>query len=196
MKILVISSPRAGSTVLTDVLGKIFNLKRYHEPFNKHWGSHYKKSYEFDKNCIVKVMSYEKEMNTNKTSVEFLCDFSNQFDHVILLDRLDYQKQLESYAFMRQIRYHGNWQSPYVFDDTVDLLREDYYLTLQKENIKLISKKIKSEILFYENIYSNNREKIFEEFKKVNIILPDNILSTLLNTNYKLRRESIDKSLI
>jgi hypothetical protein len=196
VKILIISSPRAGSTVLTEVLGKIFNLKKYHEPFNKHWGSHYKKNYEFSKNCIVKVMAYEKEIDTNKTSVEFLSEFSKQFDTVILLDRLDYKKQLESYTFMRQIRYDGDWQSSYVFDDKVDLLREDYYLTLQKENIELISKKIKSEILFYENIYSNNREKIFKEFKKVNISLPENILDTLLNTKYKLRKESIDESLI
>jgi hypothetical protein len=190
MKILIISSPRAGSTVLTEVLGKIFNLKKYQEPFNKHWGSHYKKNYEFSKNCIVKVMAYEKEIDTKKTSVEFLSEFSKQFDTVILLDRLDYQKQLESYTFMRQIRYDGEWQSSYVFDDKVDLLREDYYLTLQKENIKLISKRIKSEILFYENIYSNNIKKIFKEFKKVNISLPDNILDTLLNTKYKLRRET------
>lgn len=196
MKILIISSPRAGSSALTEALGKLFNLKRYHEPFNKHWGTHYKKDYNFGKNCIVKVMSYEKEMDTTKTSVEFLSDFSNEFDHTILLDRIDYQKQLESYSFMRQKRYDGDWQAPYVFDNGVDLLREDYYLTLQKENIKLISKKIKSEILFYENIYSNNHEKILQEFKKVNISLPDNILDTMLNTKYKLRKESINESII
>lgn len=191
MRVLIISSPRAGSTSLIRALGKVCNITTYEEPFNKHWGSHYKDKYEFDTNCVVKVMSYEKAKNSNKTSVQFLTEFSKSFDHVILLDRLNYQEQLESYAFARQRRYDGGWQEPYIYDGDIDLGREDYFLTLQKENVQLISENINSDILFYENLYSENIEIVKKELEKANLILNTNRLIKELSPIHKLRRKQI-----
>ena len=191
MRILIISSPRAGSTSLIRALGKVCNIKTYEEPFNKHWGSHYKDKYKFDSNCAVKVMSYEKAKNSNKTSVQFLTEFSKSFDHVILLDRLNYQEQLESFAFARQKRYDSGWQEPYIYDQSVDTLKEDYFLTLLKENIQQISENINSDILFYENLYADNIEIVKKELEKANIILNTNRLIKELNPINKLRREQI-----
>lgn len=186
-KLLIISAPRAGSTTLTNALGDFFEVETFHEPFNKHWGSHYKENYKFSSNCIVKVMSYEKEMMTSETSVEFLSRFSNNFEYTILLDRSNFKNQLESYSYMRQIRYDGDWQSHYVFDESVDILRDEYYLRLQKDNIKLISKNIKSEILYYENIYSNDEKTVIKEFNKINLDIDYNYLTKWLDSKNKLR---------
>lgn len=191
MRILIISSPRAGSTSLIRAIRKICNIKTYEEPFNKHWGSHYKDEYKFDSDCAVKVMSYEKAKNSNKTSVQFLSEFSKSFKHTIILDRLNYEEQLESYAFARQRRYDSGWQTPYIYDDSVDLGREDYFLTLQKENLKLISENINTDIIFYENLYSNNLEVLNKELEKVNLDIDTNKLIKELSPIHKLRREQI-----
>ena len=191
MRILIISSPRAGSTRLIRALNKVCNIRTYEEPFNKHWGSHYKDVYKFDPDCGVKVMSYEKAKNYDKTSVQFLSEFSKLFKHTILLDRLNYQDQLESYAFARQRRYDKGWQEAYIYDEDVDLGREDYFLTLQKENVQLISENINSDIVFYENLYSNNKEILKKELEKVNLDLDLDKLIVELNPSNKLRRNQI-----
>ena len=191
MRILIISSPRAGSTSLIRALGKVCNIKTYEEPFNKHWGSHYKNKYKFDPDCAVKVMSYEKAKNSDKTSVQFLSEFSKSFKHTVILDRLNYKEQLESYAFARQRRYDSGWQTPYVYDNSVDLGREDYFLTLQKENLKLISENINSDIVYYENLYSDNAETLKKELKKANLNLDIDRLMTELSPIHKLRRKQI-----
>ena len=198
MKILIISSPRCGSTKLTESLAKVFDLKQYHEPYNKFWGSKYfKKDWNFfEDNCIVKLMSYEKGPEYQGTSLEFLLELSNQFDKVIFLDRKNFQAQLESYSFMRQHRYSGDWQSPYIYNKNTDLNVDNYYLSVLKDNVNYLANQLDKKITYYEDIYSDNPELVESTLIKSDIIVKYKDLLPYISTKNKLRLSEKDISLI
>jgi len=198
VKILIISSPRCGSSRLTESLAKALGLKQYHEPYNKFWGSKYfKKDWDFfEDNCIVKLMSYEKGPTFEGTTLEFLLQLSNQFDKVIFLDRKDFQAQLESYSFMRQHRYSGDWQAPYIYNKNTDLNVDNYYLSVLKDNVKYLANQMGKNITYYEDIYSDDAELVESILRESDINVKYEDLLPHIHTKNKLRISEKNISLI
>jgi hypothetical protein len=198
MRVLIIASPRSGSTTLTRAISTALNLKEYMEPYNKFWGSKYfKKNADFfEKDCIVKSIAYEKSPGYKGSALEFLSEFANQFDKVVLLDRRDFQLQLESYSYMRQHRYDGDWQAKYIFNESTDLNVDNYYLSLLKDNISFLAKQLNKPITYYEDIYSNNIELVEKRLKQTGLELTYEQLLPYIGKGYKLRVNKKDMNLL
>lgn len=198
MKILIISSPRCGSSALTKALSRAFNYAEYQEPYNKFWGSKYhKKGAEvFEDNCVVKLIAYEKSPGYKGSTIHFLLDFVKKFDKVIFLDRKDFKAQLESYSFMRQYRYNGDWQARYIYKKSTNLDIDNYYLSLLKDIVLFLSNQSNKTVTYYEDIFSDNAELVESTLAKSGIKVKYEDLRPYISSKYKLRVEEKNIDLI
>lgn len=198
MRILILTSPRCGSSALTRALSKALNYKEYQEPYNKFWGSkYYKKDADiFEDNCVVKLIAYEKSPGYEGSTLSFLLEFIKQFDRVIFLDRKDFTAQLESYSFMRQHRYNGDWQARYIYKEDTKLDVDNYYLSLLKDIVLFLSNQSKKSITYYEDIFSNNPELVESTLEKSGINIKYEDLRPYIDSKYKLRVEKKDINIV
>ena len=190
MKVLIISAPRCGSTSLSRAISTSYGLKKYEEPYNFYWGELYESETIPTYDCVVKCMSYEKLPKWN-TAVEFLTDLSKEFTHVICLDRRNFQEQNESFSYMRQKRYDGPWQKPYIFDEKttkdIDFIRDEQYLKTLKDNVHLVAKNIGIKVTYHEDIFCGDEPMFLYEMWKIGLDIDYSKVEKFINRNNKLR---------
>lgn len=198
MRILIISSPRCGSSALTRGLSKALGYKEYQEPYNKFWGTKYygKDADYFEDNCVVKLIAYEKSPSYKGDTLSFLLSLINQFDRVLFLDRKDFNAQLESYSFMRKHRYDGDWQAKYIYNKDTDLNVDNYYLSLLKDVVIFLANQSKKPVIYYEDIFSDNPELVEATLKKSGVNVEYEDLRSYIDTKRKLRVNKEDINLI
>lgn len=152
MKILIIASPRSGSTTLVNVLGKVLNLKVYREPFlEEYMGDPY----------------IDSEPHIIKTMVKYLhrsnLKFSD-FDRVLFLSRKNIKEAAISFDY-QTLHYKGKplmWHTPYYLEDA-EPSKES--ITLMEDSYKKI-KEIADFYVDYEDLYGPDKEKIYEIIKQ------------------------------
>lgn len=108
MKICIITTGRAGSTSLYNLIEKHLPLNYYcrPEPFygtSKHVDQ--KLVIESEENVLIKTLIGQTQKNFNLEDMDVWL-FKN-FDKIILLDRLDKQLQVESFSYHSYNK--GNW---------------------------------------------------------------------------------------
>lgn len=191
MKILILATPRSGSTSLTNLIYSHLKQLKYTlfiEPFNSNFYNSYKnKGFDFEttyplekfKNLLVKTLllsdnnEYPKKSFDNIESyLEWCITF---FDKIIILDRKNKLQQSESFAFNEiMFRTYGiDWHVPKKYD--ISVIDKNYLETMinrYEESSKLLkdlSNKNNIPIFYYEDIFLNNTGKINDLFCSLNL---------------------------
>ncbi len=178
MKICILSTGRAGSTSLYNLLEKHLPSNYYCclEPFNPGMDKHVdvninqKLVIESEENVLIKTLIGHTQENIELEDMHVWL-FKN-IDKIILLDRKDKQLQVESFSY-QSYKNNGSWHEKkryrmeMVPKDIIDtnIKRLEY----STNKINELSKKYKKKIYYYEDIFlDNNIETINEIFNLIN----------------------------
>jgi len=157
MRILIIATPRSGSTVLTNTISKLLDCVEYHEPYNsKH---PVKSPVEFIKklpsSVVVKTMIHHVPFD-GIGSIDFYKKEINHYDKVILLSRQDVRSSYESYNHNINENFNGNWHQPYKYKERdLDLNLYNSYLKWTSTLIDY-SLAVNLPITWYEDLYNKD----------------------------------------
>jgi len=202
MKILILSSGRAGSTSLYKGLKNSINAsKGYFEVFAPSYptyipdsGSlkkHIKKLNKTHSNRVVieKNLVFQPTPLFPDNSIKFYCEYLNNFNKVILLVREDVNEIGKSFAYAR---LNETWHKKYTLNNKLplDLVNDQINLAKQYNNIIFqIAEQTKIPITYYKNLFSGNQNYI-NDFLKVYDIKVDNIdiLYKALNPSNRYRQ--------
>jgi len=214
MKILIISTPRSGSTNLFNGLYKSMSFYRgFCEPFNPSSESlgdnnlNYSLAYN---NVLVKIlvwdlvvhgyyknyyelisrMFYKKNFNINNLKeivYNSLVEYIKNFDKVILLTRKNKKEAIKS---MSHAMATGNYHSKYNYSKnniTFPLFGENIIYHL--DNIlHQISKNLNFPLNYYEDIFSGNLQCIDTFVTENNLYLDNKILYQFLDTKNRYKQ--------
>jgi hypothetical protein len=181
MRILIIASPRTGSSELASRLSRYLSLNLYQEPFNPRSGV---VEYNLEDNAIVKCIvqqlpgvnnNPDHNISTKKEIVDYWKEYSKNFDKTILLNRKIIKDQVESWHYFlaasrreqqegNRVRY-ANKKYTYSRQDLSDYNLAKRYVLWTNQLIKRISYETKIPILYYEDLYvtDGRRYRQFEE---------------------------------
>ena len=177
MKICILSTGRAGSTSLYNLLEKHLPSNYYCclEPFNPGMDKHVdvnvnqKLVIESEENVLIKTLIGQTQKNVDLEDTHVWL-FEN-FDKIILLDRLDKQLQIESFSY--QSYNKGNWHEKKRY--RMEMVPKDIIDTNIKRlehstnKINELSKRYNKKIYYYEDIFlDKNIETINEIFNLIN----------------------------
>jgi hypothetical protein len=177
MKICILSTGRAGSTSLYNLLEKHLPSNYYCclEPFNPGMDKHVdvnvnqKLVIESEENVLIKTLIGHTQENIELEDTHVWL-FEN-FDEIILLDRLDKHLQLESFSYHSYNK--GNWHEKKRY--RMEMVPKDIVDTNIKRlehstnKINELSKRYNKKIYYYEDIFlDNNIETINEIFNLIN----------------------------
>lgn len=197
MKILIIATPRSGSTVLTESIVQLLGCTSYHEPYNYSHPSI--ASQKFPKilpdNVVVKTMINQSPKNF-LTPFEFYVDEIKKYDKVILLSRKNTYLAYESFNYKIKTDPEGNWHKAYNY------IENKFNVTLFKDYLEWTTTLIKFSlesnipIVWYEDLYTDSKLKTEKIIKSWN--LGGNIKDIVENFNpkYKYRVNPIKQTLI
>lgn len=176
--------PRSGSVSLLKGLSSSMNLKMIGEPFNSHlWST----TPNLDiKNVIIKTFIHQPENEDD--IVSFYINMSKNFDKVILISRRNLKESAESYLHNLNYSNIEGWRSPYYFDSTLDTRNYLKWFLRMNQTMGLLSKKIKIEIDWYEDIFSGNESKIDLFLNKHQLDLDKDIFLDYLNPKNRYRK--------
>lgn len=148
--ILIIATPRSGSTNLLKSISSAYNYKLLFEPRPAQLHT---RSWEIKDSQVVKIMSYPHIKYPN-----FYKDIINQYERVVLLSRYDLRKQSESLAVLvgRDKRDPTRkWIENELEEISTDAIEETKTkLILYRKNLENISNEFNLPINYYEDVYS------------------------------------------
>jgi hypothetical protein len=213
MKILIISSPRSGSTTLFNALYKCLpNYKGFCEPFNagdESLGNSYKEYSLNYSNLIVKVLPWDllisnrleyfeiidQFFQTNTYSLDIvkskallnLKNYSSNFDQIILLTRKNKISQAQSYTFASTTHlYHTTYEYN---QDFQDLTRGFTFIQNHDDILFSLSQKLNLSITYYEDLFQGNKSNIKNFLNQNNIQLNnENVFYEYLNPKNRYRQ--------
>lgn len=192
MKILIIGTARSGTTTLTTAIGSALKLNQMMEPFNP--GVPYNFYSPELENIILKTL-----IQHHKTFDE-LVELSKNFDKVILLSRRDKIASWESYCsgvdrrnkVMERNGFHDGfhlWHQPYVFNpESLDEKSKDKVIRTM-DNIVSLSEYMNIPIIWYEDLYSTNKELAEQTFNNLGINVKYDDVYTYMNPTKKYRKD-------
>jgi hypothetical protein len=219
MKILILGTPRSGSTSLVKFIDshiKLSNYQMFIEPFNQNLYPN--KEYDIDRDTILYVTKYnnvlvkslflleheEYPIKSFNDIYEYLNWCYSYFDKIIILDRKDKLAQSESFAinetFMRE-RGIG-WHTPKIYD--VDKIEPSYIKTMidryteSSEILHTISSKQKFPMFYYEDIFLEKSRKHIEDlFSYLDMKMDEsNYMEWILSPYRKVRIDKNKQNLI
>ena len=209
MKILLLGTPRSGSTSLVRLIDSHIDLPNYKmviEPFNKSLYSNENHTIESlleYKNILVKnlflIGNDEYAENSFIDVYEYFNWCYSYFDKIIILDRKDKIAQSESFAINETLmREKGvDWHTPKIYDlDSIDKSYLETMIDRYTESSKIlhtISFKQKFPIFYYEDIFlEKNRKHIQDLFSYLDMELKESNYEEYILSPY--RRVRIDKN--
>lgn len=166
MRILIIATPRSGSTFLTSTLARMLKVPSYQEPYNFGHPSAASQIYPktLPENVIVKTMFSQIPLS-EKDSTEFYLKEIQKFDKVILLSRLDVKASYESFNYRLKNNPKGNWHTKYFYSETKkDIPLYSSFLTWTNELIQF-SNLINIEVSWYEDIFEIKNTDIIKNWE-------------------------------
>ena len=202
MKILIISPPRCGSTSLLRSISKLSDYDMILEPYmgNDPLSSRAKEKipYPFDvpDNFIVKMITNQLPKKfvyteTSNTFFNFITSIYKDYDMVILLSRRNEKEHFESYVNLRiRNKNKDNPFQPWFFEDIENklstvLLNE---ITLYRTIINMISTKLSIPMIYYEDLYGEDRNKSLEIIKSWKLDIDNGKLNEILNPKFRYRQ--------
>lgn len=194
MKICIISTGRAGSTSLYELLSEHLPTDYYFglEPFNTMsrpigYDINQKSIIESEKYVLIKTLVDQTQPDID------INDMHNwlfeHFDEIILLDRLDKQLQIESFSYQtyaNNFRWHDKkrYRMELVPNEVIELNVKRLEYSTNK--INELSKRYNKKIYYYEDIFLDNNRKIIDEiFGVINKTPNENLLNLWVISNEK-----------
>lgn len=217
MSILIITTPRTGSTVLTTALARTFKYRPVYEPFNPIWkrGKKLKilpieKDYsdiDFDNidhnsKLVVKCMTHQHPDNSN--TFDYFREFAKKFKHVIILDRRNVEDQATSYAIAaeRTEKEHLNrFGSPYSSDYPIDPVfvhhKINFYLN-EKPKLELLELDLGIYRVWYDDLYSHKTLRRENTIKRAlnGLEFDTSLYLSYTNPQRRLKQDSQNRNLI
>ena len=201
MKILIIATPRSGSTTLTNVIAGILRYTRYHEPFNYSHPSLESQRYpnELPSNIVVKTIFIQLPKGITKgieSSHNFYDEEIQKFDKVIILSRKDIISAYESFNFRVKKDPFGDWHSSYTYKEV------NFDTTLFKEyliwtnNIMEFAIRNNLPITWYENLFSESNDILTSTVNSWELGITAEQVKNELKKYSKYRAEIKTKTLI
>jgi GTPase SAR1 family protein len=210
MKILIVGVPRSGTTSLLNSICN-FNYLRIGEPYNYSLGTFYKfplVELEKYKRVCVKSIILESPDNFKGSLNLFYLKWIDNFDRVILLDRLNEEEHLKSFINL-YYRVHKNqsawvnWRYSEIPNNFIEEFKKskqfsDFYHA--KLELQRLSYTANIPITYYEDLYGLDRDKSKKIIQDWDLILDIDKLNKLLHPKFKLNieyyAELINKRLI
>ena len=169
MKVLIVSSPRTGSTSLLNALSKSLNCQGYDEPFmalrnephrfNVFSQDSFKEL--FGDSCVVKHHAFDKPRSFDGSCIDFMLKLPLHFDRTIFIGRKDFEGQLQSYTYFKEMSPR-DWAVKWKWHSS---LEEDTFK--YRELLKAVndiqyhcSNWLRIEYDWYEDLFSNDKNKI------------------------------------
>jgi hypothetical protein len=188
MKILIIATPRSGSTTLTNSIAVVLGYDKYHEPFN------YSHPYlanrtipdQYPEDVVIKTLFHQLPLDSDNPFL-FYKDEILKYDKVIILARQDLKASYESFNHNLVHNENGPWHLPYMYKET------DFNLNLYKDYLKWTSDIIEFsrisniEMTWYEDLYFGDRKKNIQTINNWNIDISAEQLITTLKNRKKYR---------
>ena len=213
MKILILGTPRSGSTSLVKFIDshiKLSNYQMFIEPFNVNLYPN--KEYDADRDTILYFTKYnnvlvkslfligheEYPIKSFNGVYEYLDWCYSYFDKIIILDRKDKLAQSESFAVNETSMREGGvgWHTPKIYD--VEKIEPSYIKTMidrytkSSEILHTISSKQKFPMFYYEDIFLEKSRKHIEKlFSYLGMELNEDNYKEYILSPY--RRVRIDK---
>jgi len=219
MKILILATPRSGSTSLVKFIDShiiLSNYKMFVEPFNQTLYTN--KNYDKDRdsilyltkvdNILVKglfLLGHEEyPIKSFNDIYEYLKWCYSYFDKIIILDRKDKIAQSESFTINETtFREKGiNWHTPKIYDlDTIDTSYLNTMIGRYIESskiLKTISDDNNFPIFYYEDIFlEHNLDTINTLLEYLNLELNMEKYNEFITSTYKrVRIEKSNKKLL
>ena len=214
MRVLILGTPRSGSTSLVKFIDshiKLSNYQMFIEPFNQNLYPN--KEYDIDRDTILYFTKYnnilvkslflleheEYPIKSFNNIYEYLDWCYSYFDKIIILDRKDKLAQSESFAVNEtSMRERGvGWHTPKIYD--VDKIEPSYIKTMidryteSSEILHSISSKQKFPMFYYEDIFLEKSRKHIEElFRYLDMEMDESNYMEWILSPY--RRVRIDKN--
>lgn len=176
MKILIIATPRSGSTVLTKTLSSVYGIVPFFEPFLSNYiGKPYNSLLE---NHIIKTMI--SEINIDTFNIE-------KYTHVLYLTRKNTLESSQSYDYQMEVNRENpkHWHVPYVLP-----LSKEPTKSFERfnEEFDIISKRGEN-VVYYEDLYCGDKETVYNVLVKNNLGDKSKEIYELLNKTKKYRME-------
>jgi len=195
MKVLIIASPRSGSTNLYSYIKLSLGLVGYNEPHRT--GNQQERMIKYKsirsnfKTAVVVKHLFMQIENIGFDNVEYFYDnIENFYDKVILLHREDKQAASESYAAAIK---SGLWVNKYTYNDKVVPLKEKelaYKMFIKEaEFIKTLN----YPVFTYEEIYYSDEGK--DRLDKL-LGITDSKYRYKLDTKNRYRHNNLNKTII
>ena len=170
MRILIIATPRTGSTELTSRLSRMLSLKAIYEPFvdmNPYNYQHpsFMEHHSLPDECVVKSLVAQipirKRVNMNEEDLIQICKefyemYIKHFDKVILLGRHDLAAQVESWNWYTNKKGSNE---PYVYTKQPNYDNNEMYIHTRNRILRQLSKHLDLPITYYEDIYNEDSTK-------------------------------------
>ena len=196
MRILIIGTPRSGTSTLTNGLGRCFNYQIISEPFNSNFipnpkNTRYKNGFfNIPDNVVLKTISNQRpqEVMDKKIDImDFYEGFIPIFDKIILLSRKNKLNLFESYTFAKD---SNSWHVKWVKVNELDCTKYELELNNNIKTFHRIVEKYNYEITWYEDLYSGDEIKIKDILEKWNIPgLEYDCLFNYINPKHKYRQD-------
>ena len=189
MRILIISTPRSGSTTLTESLCRLLLCDSYHEPFNNDHPALASKSYptHLPSSMVLKTMFFQLP-NDEKDPFNFYSNKLGDYDKVIILSRKDVHASYESFNHNIKNNQNGNWHKEYIYKE------KDFNIELFNQFLKWTSDIIEFSfinnipITWYEDLYSYDLKVRENSILNMNLELNTNDIINELNKFSKYRK--------
>ena len=189
MKILIIGTPRSGSSNITLSLSNILKLDSFQEPYNY---SHPKLKNRIypeisSKGIVIKTLFHQTPKNVTDC-FKFYKEEIKKFDRVIILARKDIKAAYESFNYNVVENEDRNWHNQYIYDDYK--FNEDIFYSYLKWSLEIIefSKLHNLNITWYEDLYSKDINLVEEITKTWNLKITGEQLIKELNRKPKYRK--------
>lgn len=166
MKILIIATPRTGSSELASRLARYLQFTVRYEPFNIGRTMHPLEPHDVQDKVVIKCLIDQIPPPFDKNDpISFYLEYMKKFDKVILLRRVNVKKQIESWNwFCNKSRTQKN--RPYVYSRQPDYEDHEKYILRLNSELDDLSKITKIPITYYEKLFQPDQDKFRQDDKR------------------------------
>lgn len=202
MRILIIGTPRSGTSTLMRALSSSTGYKQYIEP----WNPTIKQEmlpypYDWNDDIVVKTIVWDIPENycQYESNSVFYKELVKDFDRVVILGRKSREDLLFSFAYQRNLdelhnytRPPGSWLFPYHLDPRKINL-EPYRKEVERvcNSLLEVSKDLDIPITWYEDLYCDNVDYINQFLDNLNIDLDRQEFFERVNTSNRQRKSIV-----
>lgn len=202
MRILIIGTPRSGTSTLMRALSSSTGYKQYIEP----WNPTIKQEmlpypYDWNDNIVVKTIVWDIPENYCQydSSSVFYKELVKDFDRVIMIGRKSREDLLYSFAYQRNLdelhqynRPPGSWLFPYHLDlRKIDLDSHKKEVERVCDSLLEVSEYLNIPITWYEDLYCDDTNYINQFLDNLNIDLNRQEFFDWVHTSNRQRKSIV-----